>query len=60
MTYSISIVRPVDILLPEDSQLPSASQVGVVEVLDEWISAPYPDQQQDRTLLLAGFSYNFV
>jgi len=47
----------VDILLPEDGDLPSASQVGVVEVLDEWISAPYPDQQQDRALLLAGFDW---
>ncbi len=46
-----------DILIPAEADIPSASQVGVVDVLDEWISAPYPDQQADRKLLLAGFDW---
>jgi Gluconate 2-dehydrogenase subunit 3 len=46
-----------DILIPAEGDTPSASQTGVVDVLDEWISAPYPDQQADRKLLLAGFDW---
>ncbi len=26
----------------------------MVDFLDEWVSAPYPDQQQDRALILEG------
>ena len=47
----------VDILIPAEGDLPAASQVGVVEVIDEWISAPYPTQQQHRTLLLSGLDW---
>jgi hypothetical protein len=47
----------VDILIPAQSDLPSATQVGVVEVIDEWVSAPYPAQQQHRALLLSGFDW---
>lgn len=46
-----------DIIIPADDQSPSATQVGVVDFLDEWISAPYPDYRQDRKLLLAGFDW---
>jgi hypothetical protein len=43
-----------DVVIPEDSVSRSASQAGVVEFLDEWISAPYPNHQKDRTLILEG------
>jgi hypothetical protein len=43
-----------DLIIPADDHSPSASAVGVVDFLDEWISAPYPDQQADRGLLLPG------
>lgn len=46
-----------DILIPAETDLPSASEVGVVDVLDEWISAPYPDQQMHRALLLSGIDW---
>ena len=46
-----------DILIPAEGDTPGASQVGVVDVLDEWISAPYPEQHKDRQLLLAGFDW---
>ncbi len=46
-----------DILIPEEGERPAASGVGVVDVIDEWISAPYPTQQQHRSLLLAGFDW---
>ncbi len=46
-----------DIIIPADANSPSASAVGVVEFIDEWISAPYPAHQRDRTILLDGFSW---
>lgn len=44
-----------DLIIPADSESPSASMVGVVDFLDEWISAPYAEQQQDRRMILEGF-----
>ena len=46
-----------DIIIPADANSPSASAVGVIEFIDEWISAPYPLHQRDRTILLDGFSW---
>src|SRR6202051_2031982 len=46
-----------DIIIPADEHSPSASAVGVVEFIDEWVSAPYPAQQRDRTLVLGGFAW---
>ena len=43
-----------DLILPQDGDHPPASAVGVVDVLDEWVSAPYPDQQAHRHVLLSG------
>lgn len=43
-----------DILIPTENGLPSASEAGVVEVLDEWVSAPYPSQQAHRAQILSG------
>ena len=46
-----------DVIIPADAESPSASAVGVVDFLDEWISAPYPEQQKDRKVLLAGLAW---
>ena len=46
-----------DIIIPADDHSPSASAVGVVEFIDEWVSAPYPDQRRDRTIVLDGFTW---
>ena len=46
-----------DIIIPADDHSPSASAVGVVEFIDEWVSAPYPDQQRDRNIVLDGFAW---
>ena len=43
-----------DVILPADDRSPAASAVGVHEFIDEWVSAPYPQQQVDRALILAG------
>lgn len=45
-----------DAILPEDERSPAASAVGVPDFIDEWVSAPYPAQQQDRELILAGLA----
>ena len=46
-----------DILIPAEDNIPSASAVGVPDVVDEWVSAPYPEQQHHRKLILAGLSW---
>lgn len=46
-----------DIIIPADEHSPSATAVGVVEFIDEWVSAPYPAQQRDRTKVLEGFAW---
>jgi Gluconate 2-dehydrogenase subunit 3 len=44
-----------DIIIPADEHSPGASSVGVVDFIDEWVSAPYPDGQRDRPIVLDGF-----
>jgi hypothetical protein len=44
-----------DLIIPADEHSPAASAVGVVDFIDEWISAPYPQQRQDRKTVLHGF-----
>jgi hypothetical protein len=46
-----------DVIIPKDKLGPAASEVGVVEMLDEWVSAPYPIQQADRPIVLDGLAW---
>jgi hypothetical protein len=46
-----------DVIIPEDASSPSASAVGVVDFLAEWVSAPYPIQQRDRPIILEGLTW---
>ncbi len=46
-----------DLIIPADAESPSASAVGVVDFIDEWISAPYPAHQEDRKTILAGLEW---
>lgn len=46
-----------DILVPREGEVPSASEVNVPDVIDEWVSAPYARQQQDRLLILSGLQW---
>jgi hypothetical protein len=46
-----------DLIIPADATSPSASMVGVIDFIDEWISAPYAEQREDRKMLLAGFEW---
>ena len=43
-----------DTIVPAENEVPSASEVGVPDVVDEWISAPYPRQRQHRSLIEPG------
>jgi len=53
----LTAVALSDLIMPADSVSPSASQVGVVDFLDEWISAPYAGQRRDRDVVLSGFEW---
>ena len=46
-----------DLIIPADDTSPSASAVGVIDFIDEWISAPYPQQQEDRKLVIEGLAW---
>ena len=46
-----------DLIFPEDHLGPAASQLRVVDYIDEWISAPYPAQQGDRPRILEGLAW---
>ena len=46
-----------DVILPADDRSPAASEVGVHEFIDEWVSAPYPAQRADRDRILAGLKW---
>jgi hypothetical protein len=46
-----------DLIIPADEHSPAASAVGVVDFIDEWISAPYPQQRGDREVVLAGLEW---
>jgi hypothetical protein len=46
-----------NVILPDDGRSPDASSVGVVDFIDEWVSAPYTRQIQDRPLVLEGLAW---
>ena len=46
-----------EVIIPEDSRSPSAAALGVHDFIDEWISAPYPDQARDRPIVLEGLAW---
>jgi hypothetical protein len=46
-----------DLIIHADELSPAASDVGVVEFIDEWISAPYPQQRNDRKTVLDGLAW---
>lgn len=46
-----------DLMLPADDHSPSGSAAHLDAFIDEWVSAPYPDQQRDRRLILSGLAW---
>lgn len=47
----------VDLILPGEGDIPAPSQVGVPAFINEWVSAPYPDQHRDRVLIINGLKW---
>jgi hypothetical protein len=45
-----------DFILPATATAPSASKLGVPDFIDEWVSAPYPDQLKDRPIIQGGLA----
>jgi hypothetical protein len=45
-----------DFILPAFGDAPAATALGVPDFIDEWVSAPYPDQAADRPIVVAGLN----
>jgi hypothetical protein len=46
-----------DLMLPADDRSPSGGALHLDAFIDEWVSAPYPEQQRDRRLILSGLAW---
>ncbi len=46
-----------DLILPKDEVSPAASEVGVPDFINEWISADYPEHQEDREIIRGGLGW---
>ncbi len=46
-----------DLILPKDANGPAASEVGVPEFINEWISAPYDKQRNDGEIIRGGLAW---
>lgn len=42
------------LIIPADDHSPSAAQLQVHRFIDEWISAPYPNQARDKPVIVDG------
>jgi len=45
------------LIIPADDQSPSAAQLQVHRFIDEWISAPYPNQAKDKPVIVDGLAW---
>jgi hypothetical protein len=46
-----------DLIIPADDHSPAASAVAVPEFIDEWISAPYQEQEANRKIIIDGLKW---
>jgi hypothetical protein len=57
-TLDLTTLAVIDILadaiLPGNSSEPEPSKIGISAFFDEWLSAPYQKQRDDRQLILGG------
>lgn len=44
-------------IIPAEGSVPSAADLGVHDFINEWISSPYPDQKNDREIVLKGLGW---
>jgi Gluconate 2-dehydrogenase subunit 3 len=61
LTFSAAQRRQVaalcDVVIPAEGSCPGASAVGVTDFIDEWVSAPYPDNARDAKTILEGLAW---
>ena len=46
-----------DLFLPGTAESPAPSKLGIHDFIDEWISAPYPEQISDRAIVRDGLTW---
>jgi hypothetical protein len=46
-----------DLIIPADAHSPSGGALHIDAFIDEWVSAPYPQQRGDRVLILSGLAW---
>ncbi len=46
-----------DVIIPADDLGPAASELHLIDFIDEWVSAPYPRQQGDRNAVIPGLKW---
>jgi hypothetical protein len=46
-----------DLILPGTDSAPAPSALGIPDFVDEWVSAPYPQQRADRAVVLDGLRW---
>ena len=61
LTFTEAVRRDVaalcDLVVPADERSPGASALGVHDFIDEWVSAPYPAQLKDRSVIVPGLAW---
>jgi hypothetical protein len=53
----LTVTALCDLIIPADDHSPAASALGVPDFIDEWISAPYADQRNDRKTIIDGLKW---
>ena len=57
-TAQLSLVAALsDVVMPAGDDIPSASALGVPDFIDEWVSSPYEQTQDDRAACFALFEW---
>ena len=51
------LVAIVDVIIPADDVSPAASEVGVIDYIDEWVSAPMENMERDLVLVRGGLAW---
>jgi len=46
-----------DIIISADETSPAAGELNIADFINEWVSAPYPVQQQDREIIITGLKW---
>lgn len=52
-----AVTALADVIIPADEFGPAASAVGVPDFIDEWVSAPYEQQQKDLEVIRKGLAW---